>query len=455
MTEYPELETLKQKLNDKNIFEIRQIARKVGVPQPTTGKKERLVSGIIDIASGKVDPVDPSRFGAPPSSEEYDRILVALVHKVRAQSLNAVAEEESGDGAVLSVAGDDSADGYAVSGFLDRDKGKWIIRTGGAPVNDIFVNDYYADKYILRRGDKVCGTARRKYADSFAALQSVTSVNGCAPEEDAHRREFDELIPVYPEKRLSVSQGGISGRIIDLMCPLGAGQRTLVTAPHGTGKTALLKCMAQGLQVGNDGLKIIVLLIDSRPEEISDFTSSLHGAEVIPCVAHGGGGRVVRLALEYAKRLTERGEDVVLLIDGLSEYARSLELYGMPLADAVEDAKELISCARNIKDGGSLTIVSTVGDGDPLERALYSNLKGSANMFITLSGALARSRVYPPFDLQNTRTLRDENLLTADELKAADILRMHYIEHGTQGIISLFAGSADNAKLCENLLNKN
>ena len=127
----------------------------------------------------------------------------------------------------------------------------------------------------------------------------------------------------------------------------------------------------------------------------------------------------------------------------------------MPLADAVEDAKELISCARNIKDGGSLTIVSTVGDGDPLERALYSNLKGSANMFITLSGALARSRVYPPFDLQNTRTLRDENLLTADELKAADILRMHYIEHGTQGIISLFAGSADNAKLCKNLLNKN
>lgn len=456
MTENSELLTLKQKLNEKNIFEIRQIARKVGVPQPTTGKKERLVSGILDIASGKADPVDPSRFGAPPSSEEYDRILVALVHKCRVQYLSEMGEEGEAHGAVLSVANDDSLDGYGVSGFLDIDKGKYFIRTGGAAVNDVFVNDYYADKYNLRRGDKVRCLAKRVSRDTYAGLIAVTEVNGSAPEEGVERVSFENCVPVYPERRLTLSHGNsVAGRMIDLMCPLGAGQRALIVAPHGTGKTTLLKNIAQGLLANNNSAKIILLLIDSRPEEISDFTSSLQGAEVVLCNPQSGGVRTANLALEHAKRLTENGGDAVLLIDGLSEYARSLELYGTSLPEAIEQTKELISSARNVKGGGSLTIVSTVGDGDSLERTLYANLKGVANMFVTLSLSLARSRVYPPFDLQNTRTLRDENLLTDTELKAADALRAEYSENGTQGVISLFTSTADNAQLCANLLQKN
>lgn len=449
MLENPGFTALKQKLNLKNIFEIRQIARKVGVPRPTTGKKERLVSGILDVASGKADPVDQSRFGAPPSSEEYDRNLVALVNKCRAQSLDAMQENGDRAGAVLSVASGDGE--YNVVGFLDREKDKWLIRTGCALVNDVFVADRFAEKYGLRRGDKLCGTAKRVSPDSYAGLAALTSVNGTAPEALSERAVFDGLIPVYPEKRLNLSQGGVVGRILDLTCPLGAGQRALITAPHGAGKTTLLKNIAQCLIAGNADLKIIALLIDARPEEASDFSASLQGAEVISCAPQG---LTAELMLEYAKRIAENGGDVALLIDGLSDYARCLELYGTPLPEAVEKVKRLFCAARKLSGGGSLTIAATLGDGDSLDRALYANLKGAANMYVTLSGSLARSRVYPSLDLQNTRTLRDEKLLSAAELKAADILRTEYAEKGTQSVISLFTDFSDNASLCEELLRK-
>ncbi|MDE5721963.1 MAG: hypothetical protein K2I30_04390 [Clostridia bacterium] len=450
MTENPLLEKLKNKLNGRNIFEVRQIARQVGVPQPTTGKKERLVSGILEIAAGNADPAAPSTVGRTPS-ESYDNKLVSEVFSCRAQCL--VAKQIQGDtaSAQLSVASGADAEEFSASGILVKQDGNFFMR--GKSCGDVFVNETFVKRFKLRVGDKVSGTAKRKQGVAIAGLMSVSAVNGAQPEALENRADFDGLIPVYPDRRLTLSEdGGTAGRIIDLICPIGAGQRGIILSPHGTGKTTLLKNIALGLKSG--GLKVLTLLINSRPEEISDFTSGLDGAEVFYCAAHAEDIHTAKFVSEYAKRLTECSHDTVLLIDGLCEYARSQILNGTTLPQAVEEAKSFLSAARNVKCGGSLTVIATLpSDGGELEATLCASLQSVVNMRLILSAELSSARIYPPVDILSSRTLRDEKLLSDDEIKCADTLRSVCEKHGFAAVLKLFKETADNAQLLSQILN--
>ncbi|MDE7181831.1 MAG: hypothetical protein K2O41_02205 [Clostridia bacterium] len=449
MSENPLLENLRNKLNGKNIFEVRQIARQVGVPQPTTGKKERLVSGILEIAAGKADPAAPSTVGRTPS-ESYDNKLVSEVFSCRAQCLAAKQIQYDTTSAELSVASGEETDEYSVSGLLKKEDGNYFLhRTNGG---DIYVNESFIKRFNLRIGDNVSGTAKRKQGIEIAGLLSLSAINGAQPEEIENRPNFDDLTPIYPDRRITLSDdGGTAARIINLICPIGAGQRGIILSPHGTGKTTLLKNIALGLKTG--GAKIITLLINSRPEEISDFTSGLEGAEVIPCTPHGG-AQTAKLALEYAKHLTELSQETVLLIDGLCEYARSLILNGMPLSQAVEEAKSFLSSARNVQGGGSLTVIATLPSvGGEIEATLSESLQSVVNMRINLSAELSSARIYPPVDILSSRTLRDEKLLTDGEITCADELRSICEKQGAAAVIKLFKETEDNAQLITRILN--
>lgn len=456
------LEEIERRLNAKTIHDLRQIARAVGVPRPADGRKERILDGIIQIASGKSDPAEPAVRGAHPKSAEYDRQLVADIFRCREINLSAITEADGTDieMSVASGAASDPLD-FKAEGILEKSNGRWFMRVNGCRENfasDIFVNEYFINRYGFREGDIISGKCKRSSLDELAGLASVISVNGISPEFIQNRLNFESLIPVYPDKqiKIAINQEDFTGRIVDLLSPLGAGQRAIVAAPHGTGKTAVLKDIVRGLR-NNGGVKVVILLVDARPEEAADFKRSFTDIDVFTSPFDAGAAghvRTARLALEFSKRQAEQRKNVVLVLDDLTRLTRAFNSCGKQVSSmldtsALESAKKFLAAAKNTEEGASLTIISALSTGgDPLDEAIYSGLKDLCNMRITLSLSLARSRVYPPVDIAETCAYGDEKLLSSTEINAAVKLR----REGVEKIFALFAHTENNERLCEELL---
>lgn len=447
------LEELAARLKAKSIYDLRQVARQVGVPRPTEGRKERITEEILNIAAGKCDPASQSASGAPPKSAEYDRQLVVDILRCREISLSSFGAED-GKGIEMQVSSGAVSD-EPTCGLLFYSDGAWYLNSGSG---DVFVSDGLISKFSLRKGDFIKGALRRK-TGGLSALVGVSSVNGSLPQSLAFRPDFEALAPVYPVKRLPVSRGGndVAGRMIDLLFPVAAGQRALVVAPHGTGKTAMLKEIAGGIEQNCPEAKIIVALIDARPEEAADFKRSFVRADVFASAMDAGADvhtRTAEIALEQAKRQAETGRDVVLVLDDLTKLARACNCGGRVStqldAAALTAAKKFISAARNTENGCSLTVISALAEGDDgIENAIYSGLKDVCNMRITLSKKLARLRVYPPIDIENSMAIGDERILNSVELRVAvEIRKMH--EDG-KSVINLFESTASNEELCDKL----
>lgn len=455
------LEEIEKRLKAKTIHELRQVARALGVPRPADGRKERILEYILQIASGKSDPAEPSVRGAHPKSSEYDRQLVADVLRCREICLS-----EGGTGtvykqsSVLSVGsgvGFDPLD-FISEGILEKTDGKWFLRVNGGNedfITDIFVSDYFVNAFGLREGDCVSGKCKRSSLDEIAGLSSIKTVNGCTPETARGLVAFEKLTPVYPDRHLQIarSRNDLTGRIIDLFAPVGAGQRAFVVAPHGCGKTSVLKGIACGLKKNNSQAKVILVLIDARPEEASDFKRAFPDTDVFVSLIGAGANAHVRtanLALQYAKRIAEKGLDSVLVLDDLTRLARAYNSCGRQVSgylevSALDEVKKYLSAAKNTEEGASLTIISALSTGgDYVDDAVYSGLKDLCNMRITLSGQLARMRVYPPVDMENTYTSGDEKLLDANTIKVAAKLRCEPL----QKIISLLDETDGNEELC-------
>lgn len=458
------LEEIERRLNAKTIHDLRQVARAVGVPRPADGKKDRVIDFIIQIASGKCDPAKPAVRGAHPKSAEYDRQLVSDIFRCREICLSANGDAES-DKSEISVSSGVEFDplDFTATGILEKNNGRWFMRVNGCRENfisDIFVNEYFINAFKLREGDCVSGKCKRSSLDELAGLASVHSVNGVPPDMLSGRLNFESLTPVYPDKRLKIArdQQDITGRIIDLFSPVGAGQRAIISAPHGTGKTAVLKDVARGLQYNNSELKLIILLVDARPEEAADFTRSFPEADVFTSPFDAGANghvHTARLALEYAKRQAEQCKHTVLVLDDLTRLTRAFNACGKSVSaaldsSALDSAKKFLAAAKNTEEDASLTIISALskGVGDPLDEAIYSGLKDLCNMNISLSLSLARSRVYPPIDIAETCAYGDEKLLSSNEIKAAVKLR----SESTEKIFAHFAKTENNEDLCKKLL---
>jgi len=305
--------------------------------------------------------------------------------------------------------------------------------------DDVFVSAQQIRRFALLTGDALVGQVRPpKQGERYFSLARVDTVNGLHPDQIRGRKTFDQLTPLYPEGRLSVEQTGpdVTGRVIDLMTPLGRGQRGLIVSPPRTGKTMMLQAIANALTTNHPEVHLIVLLIDERPEEVTDMTRSIRG-EVISSTFDEPASRHVQVAemvLERAKRLVEAKRDVVLLLDSITRLARAYNavqptsgriLSGGLDANALQKPKRFFGSARKVEEGGSLTILATalIDTGSRMDDVIFEEFKGTGNMEINLDRKLADRRVFPAVDLLRSGTRKEELLLSKKELDRTWVLR--------------------------------
>ncbi|HKU34616.1 MAG TPA: transcription termination factor Rho [Paenarthrobacter sp.] len=331
-----------------------------------------------------------------------------------------------------------------VAGILDVLENYAFIRTSGylPGANDVYVSLAQVKKYNLRKGDAVVGAIRaprdgedrnqQSSRQKFNALVRVTSVNGKTPEELKDRVEFAKLVPLYPSERLRLETDPkkIGPRVIDLVAPIGKGQRGLIVSPPKAGKTLILQSIANAITTNNPEVHLMMVLVDERPEEVTDMQRTVKG-EVIastfdrPADDHT---TVAELSIERAKRLVEMGMDVVVLLDSMTRLGRAYNLAapasGRILSGGVDSAalyppKRFFGAARNIENGGSLTILATalVETGSKMDEVIFEEFKGTGNMELRLSRQLADKRIFPAVDVNASGTRREENLLSAEEVK--------------------------------------
>ncbi|GAA1149901.1 hypothetical protein GCM10009654_01430 [Streptomyces hebeiensis] len=324
-----------------------------------------------------------------------------------------------------------------VAGILDILDNYAFIRTSGylPGPNDVYVSLAQVRKNGLRKGDHVTGAVRQpkegERREKFNALVRLDSVNGMAPESGRGRPEFQKLTPLYPQERLRLETdpGVLTTRIIDLVAPIGKGQRGLIVAPPKTGKTMILQSIANAITVNSPECHLMVVLVDERPEEVTDMQRSVKG-EVIsstfdrPAEDHT---TVAELAIERAKRLVELGHDVVVLLDSITRLGRAYNLAapasGRILSGGVDSTalyppKRFFGAARNIEDGGSLTILATalVETGSRMDEVIFEEFKGTGNMELRLDRKLSDKRIFPAVDVDASSTRKEEILLAGDEL---------------------------------------
>ncbi len=326
---------------------------------------------------------------------------------------------------------------------------------------DIYVSQTQIRRFGLCSGDSINGQVRPpKEGERYFSLLRVEAINGEAPEKVKERTLFSNLVPVYPSEQLTLETGRqpISGRIMDMLIPIGKGQRALVVSPPKAGKTSILKEIANSIAVNHPDILIKVLLIDERPEEVTDMERSVKG-EVIystfdePPEQHV---RISELVLDSAKRLVECGKDVVILLDSITRLARAYNLVvppsGRTLSGGLDPSslhkpKRFFGGARNIEQGGSLTIIATalVDTGSRMDDIIYEEFKGTGNMELHLDRKLANRRIFPAIDIVNSGTRKEELLLSEDTLKKAYLLRKNIdSESATEELIKLLGHTKSN-----------
>ena len=326
----------------------------------------------------------------------------------------------------------------AVSGYLDlRDEGYGFLRTRGflSGPGDIYVSISQVRRFSLRRGDHIEGAARPAGGnEKFPALLRIDTISGLAPDDARNRPRFESLTPLFPDTRLKLElpthPDNDTARIIDLISPIGKGQRGMIVSPPKAGKTAILKQIAHCIEVNNPEVHLMVLLVDERPEEVTDMIRSVKGEVVSstfdrPAEEHIA---VAELALERAKRMVELGKDVVIILDGITRLARAYNLGAPPsgriMSGGIDTAalyppKKFFGAARNIEEGGSLTILATalVETGSRMDEVIFEEFKGTGNMELRLDRRLAERRIYPAIDVNASSTRHEELLFERGQLQ--------------------------------------
>ncbi|MDO4976172.1 MAG: transcription termination factor Rho [Eubacteriales bacterium] len=333
--------------------------------------------------------------------------------------------------------------------------------------NDVYVSHSQIRKFNLKTGDILCGSTKfNSPNDKFAALVYIDSVNGYKPYEAQKRKNFEDLTPIFPNEKIHLeSPGGpVSMRMLDLLSPIGKGQRGMIVSQPKTGKTTLLKQIAKSIIQSSPNIKLIVLLIDERPEEVTDIRESIEGenAEVIYSTfdelpEHHR--KVSEMVLERAKRLVEHQEDVVILLDSITRLARAYNLLvppsGRTLSGGLDPAalhmpKKFFGAARNMREGGSLTILATalVDTGSKMDDVVFEEFKGTGNMEVVLDRKLSEKRIFPAINIQKSGTRREDLLLTKEEMEVGYALHREmagpHSEESMEQILRIFKNSRTN-----------
>lgn len=338
--------------------------------------------------------------------------------------------------------------------------------------NDVYVAPSQIRRFNLKTGDIIIGNTRVKtQGEKFSALLYVKSINGLHPSEATKRPNFENLTPIFPNERLrlEIGQGSVAMRIMDIMSPVGKGQRGMIVSPPKAGKTTLLKGVAKSITRNYPDIYLIILLIDERPEEVTDIKESVSGnhVEIIYSTfdeTPEHHKRVSEMVIERSKRLVEHGKDVVILLDSITRLARAYNLTvppsGRTLSGGLDPAalhmpKRFFGAARNMREGGSLTILATalVDTGSKMDDVVYEEFKGTGNMEMILDRKLQEKRVFPAIDIPKSGTRREDLLLTEDEQEAVNILRKGLNglkpEEAVEKILDMFVRTHNNKEFIE------
>lgn len=374
----------------------------------------------------KLSLADLRKIAAKTGIENYSRLKKeSLLLKMKQQELSSV--ENDVRGGILEIMSEGT-------GFLRNDY--------GVGADDVYVSQAQLRRYEMRNGDLILGQVRPpRESERHYGLIKVETINGLDPETAKSRPVFEELTPIFPDKRLNLETDRhiLSTRMINLIAPIGRGQRGMIVSPPKAGKTTILKQIANAISANYPEVFLIIALIGERPEEVTDMDRSVDGEVVAstfdePVSAHV---RTAEITLEHAKRLVETGKDVVILLDSLTRLARAYNMVVNPSGrtlsggmdpSALYPPKRFFGAARNLEEGGSLTIIATalVDTGSRLDDVVYEEFKGTGNMELVLSRRLQERRIFPALDIERSSTRREDLLLPADELQRVWLMRRMY-----------------------------
>ena len=410
------------------LVELRQLAKEKGILNVSKLKKNELIS----LLSEKSKNINTSNnLGSINGQAKKEEIINSNVAKEEPDNMDEcnTYKVTNADDQIIEGILEVLPDGY---GFLRGDN---YLSTP----KDVYISPVQIRRFKLDKGDMVKGIARQpKEGEKFPALIFVGEVNGEAPENAYRRRKFDDLVPIYPNERLKLEtrSSEYSTRIIDLISPVGKGQRGMIVAPPKVGKTTLLKKVANSITTNNPEVELIVLLIDERPEEVTDMKRSIKGEVIYSTFDElpEHHVKVAEMVLERGKRLVEQKKDVVILLDSITRLARAYNLVvpssGKTLSGGFDPAalhkpKKFFGAARNIEHGGSLTILATslVETGSRMDEVIFEEFKGTGNMEVVLDRKLSEKRIFPAIDINKSGTRREDLLLTQKELETVYALR--------------------------------
>lgn len=424
-------------LKGKYLDELKTIAKSYGIANISKYKKDELIAEILKADNGF-------------ESEDSRKTVVS----------ESIENENDTKTNTKSVCGliDITADGYGFLRSNGYDSGE----------EDTYVSPTQIRRFRLRKGDKILGLTRdRKETEKFSPLIYINEINDIKISDLKARKDFDDLIPIYPNEKyiLENKKDEVSTRIIDLLVPIGKGQRALIVAPPKAGKTSLLRSILKGIEVNYPKSKIFVLLVDERPEEVTEM-QRFTNAEVIASTFDELPQNHIRLAefvLERAKRLVELGEDVVILVDSITRLSRAYNVNtpssGKTLTGgldpfALHKPKRFFGSARNVENGGSLTIIATtlVDTGSKMDDMIYEEFKGTGNMEIHLSRKLSELRIFPAIDIYKSGTRKDNLLLTEEEMQTANLIRRKLSNTNTNEIMENLVKNIKKPKTTKILL---
>lgn len=450
---------MRAKYESLSLAALRDIAKARGLKGITTMKKAEIVELMLE-----EDKKDQAK-------EVKEEVKAEKAEKFAA----AVASGAVNVGKNEATDIDQLDSGVTVSGILEvLPDGYGFIRSANylPGENDIYVAPSQIRRFKLKTGDIVSGNTRIKnQSEKFSALLYVTRINGFSPDEAVKRGNFEDMTPIFPNERLHLSSAGSSTavRIVDLFSPIGKGQRGMIVSPPKAGKTTLLKQVAQAVLRNNPEIHLLILLIDERPEEVTDIKEAIVGdnVEVIYSTfdelpEHHK--RVSEMAIERAKRLVEHKKDVMILIDSITRLARAYNLIvppsGRTLSGGLDPAalhapKRFFGAARNMREGGSLTILATalVDTGSKMDDVVYEEFKGTGNMELILDRKLQEKRVFPAIDIPKSGTRREDLLLTPEEQEAMYSVRKALnglkADEAVENILNMFSRTKTNAEFIE------
>ena len=472
---------MRDKLATLPLAQLRELAKSQGIKNVTGLRKSELIDKLCEVASASQ--TAPKTETAVPVSQPTERPAVERTYQPTERPTTERSYQSTASQTQQADRSDPKNDlqdldsGIEANGILEvMPDGFGFIRCENflPGENDVYVAPSQIRRFNMKTGDIIRGSRRVKTAtEKFAALLYVTTINGYPVHVAERRPNFEDLTPIFPDERLSLEVRGAKNttamRVMDLLAPIGKGQRGMIVSPPKAGKTTLLKQVAKAITTNYPDMHLIILLIDERPEEVTDIKESVVGPNVEVIYStfdelperHK---RVSEMVIERAKRLVEHGRDVTILLDSITRLARAYNLVvppsGRTLSGGLDPAalhmpKRFFGAARNMREGGSLTILATalVDTGSRMDDVIYEEFKGTGNMELVLDRKLSEKRIFPAIDILKSGTRRDDLLLTKEEAEAVDSVRKATNslkpEESVEKVLDLFARTKTNREFTD------